>query len=142
MQDIQLEMVRGDRVRPIPGTFIDQRMRKNAQWLFSLDVNRLLAPMRRNCGLDDGGARPYGGWQDYYYYYLRAMCNLYVSFHGLDEEIAEKARERALALTRGMLQCQCKTAETCPEGMLSLQMEKILEERTRLVPDSIYSHFL
>ena len=140
MQEVQLEMVRGDRVHPIPGSFVDLSMRKNAKWLFSLDVDRMLTLMRRSCGLDDHGARPYGGWKDYYYYYIRAMCNLYVSFRGIDEEIAQEARKRAISMTLGMLQCQRKTAETCPEGMLSPAMEKDFVNRTHFIRDSIYSH--
>ena len=73
MEKTQLTMVRGDRARPLPGSFVDQRMRRNAKWLFTLDVNRLLAPMRRDCGLDDRGAKPYGGWKNYYYHYIRSM---------------------------------------------------------------------
>ncbi len=140
MEKTQLTMVRGDRARPLPGSFVDQRMRRNAKWLFTLDVNRLLAPMRRDCGLDDRGAKPYGGWKNYYYHYVRSMCNLYTAFRGVDEEIAQEARARALDIARGMLECQRRTAETCPEGMLCPEMERDFVNRTQFVRDSVYSH--
>ena len=140
MEKTQLTMVRGDRARPLPGSFVDQRMRRNAKWLFTLDENRLLAPMRRDCGLDDRGAKPYGGWKNYYYHYIRSMCNLYTAFRGVDEEIAQEARARALDIARGMLECQRRTAETCPEGMLCPEMERDFVNRTQFVRDSVYSH--
>lgn len=140
MEKISMTMARSDQVRPLLGSFVDQRMRKNAQWLFSLDVDRLLLAMRRDCGVDDRGAKPYSGWKDYYYHYLRAMCNLYVAFHGVDEAIAQEARARALNMAAGMLECQRKTAETCPEGMLCPRMERDFVNRTQFVRDSVYSH--
>lgn len=127
-------------VRPLKGSCIDRKMRKNAQWLFTLKPDRLLAPLRANCGLDVCGARAYNGWKDYYYYYLRAMCNLYASFQGVDDAIAGEARERALYMTRALLECQQKTAETCPPGFITPEMDRLFVDRTRLVRDSIYSH--
>lgn len=139
-QRAPLKMAPADAVRPLKGSFIDQKMRKNAQWLFTLKPDRLLAPLRTSCGLDPLGAKPYGGWKDYYYHYLRALCNLHVSFRGLDDEIASAARERALYTTRALLECQKKTAESCPAGMITPEMDRQFVERTQFVRDSVYSH--
>ena len=51
-----------EQVRPLPGSMIDRKMRKNAEWLFSLDPERLLAEPRDNGGIDTKGVQRYGGW--------------------------------------------------------------------------------
>lgn len=137
-----LHLAKGSTVRPIKDSFIDQKMRKNVQWLFSLKPDRLLAPLRENCGLDTLGCKYYAGWKDYYYYYTRVMYSLYISFHGLDDAIAEEAKARAIYLTKAVLECQKKTAELIPEaeGMITPEMEQLFMGRTRLERDSIYSH--
>ena len=135
-----LNMARGDAVRPLKGSYVDHAMRVNARWLLSLSPDRLLAGLRAACDLDTRGAKPYGGWKDYYYYYLRAMCNLHTAFAGLDDAIAAEARERALYIARALLECQQKTAETCPPGFVSPEMEKLFSDRMHLVRDSVYSH--
>ena len=53
-------------VHPLEGSYVDQKMRKNAKWLLSLKPERLVAPLRAQCGLPVGDAKPYGGWKDYY----------------------------------------------------------------------------
>ncbi len=133
-------MAGGDAVRPLEGSLIDRKMRLNAAWLFSLDPDRLLAQVRRQCGADTRGAEPYGGWKSYYYYYIRAMCGLYTSFRGLDDAIADEAGKRAVAMTRALLECQRKTAETCPAGFITPEMDSLFCGRTQLVRDSVYSH--
>ena len=136
----KLRLAGTDRVKPAAGSIIDQKMRKNAEWLLSLDPERLLAEPRSMCGIDTRGVVRYGGWGSYYHHYLRAMCGLYTSLHGLDEEIAEEAKKRALTISSGMRECQLKTAESCPAGFLTPEMEKTFSDRMHLVRDSIYSH--
>lgn len=137
-----LHMAKGSQVSPIPGTFIDHKMRLNARWLFSLKPDRLLAPLRENCGLDTLGCKYYSGWKDYYHHYTRSMYNLYISFRGIDDKIAEEAKARAIYMIHGVLECQKKTAELIPEadGMITPEMETLFMGRTRLERDSIYSH--
>lgn len=135
-----LRMARGDAVRPLKGSYVDQKMRKNARWLFTLHPDRLLAPLRSNCGMDTKGFKSYGGWKDYYHHYIRAMYSLYISYHGIDEGIAEEAKKRAIYIASAILECQKKTAETQPLGFITPDMEKLFADRIHLVRDSIYSH--
>lgn len=137
---LSVRMAPIDAVRPLQGSYVDRKMRKNAQWLLSLDPERLVAPLRAQCGLPTGGKKPYGGWKDYYYYYLRAAVNLYRAFGGVDDAIASAARAGAETVVRALLECQQKTAETCPAGMITPQMEKQFVDRTHFVRDSVYSH--
>ena len=139
-RNTSLKLARGDVVKPLPGSPVDHAMRLNARWLLSLSPDRLLYWLREDCGLDTRGAKPYGGWKEYYFYYVRAMCNLHASFAGLDDAIAEEARSRALSMTEALLECQRKTAQSCPPGLLTPGMEKLFSDRTRLVRDSVYSH--
>lgn len=127
-------------VHPLEGSYVDQKMRKNAKWLLSLKPERLVAPLRAQCGLPVGDAKPYGGWKDYYYYYLRSVINLYTAFRGVDGAIAEEAAQRARKIVSALIECQQKTAETCPEGMITPEMEKQFVDRTHFVRDSVYSH--
>ena len=129
-----------DRVRPLPGSMIDKKMRKNAEWLFSLDPERLLAEPREACGIDTEGVPRYGGWGSYYYHYLRAMCGLYRSFKDYDDGIAEEAKKRALLISDGMKECQEATALQGPAGFITPNMEKTFSDRMHLVRDSVYSH--
>lgn len=129
-----------DVVRPLPGSLIDKKMRRNAEWLFSLDPDRLLSNMRKDCEMDTRGAAPYGGWANYYYHYHRSMYNLYLSFKGYDDEIAETAKKRAVYMTESLLECQKRTAEICVPGFVQPEMEKVFENRMKLVRDSVYSH--
>ena len=135
-----LTMARGDAVRPLDGSFIDERMRLNARWLLSLDPDRLLAPMRAQCGLNTLGAKPYRGWKDYYQYYVRALCNLHLAYDGRDRRIAEEARRRAIYMTEVILQCQWETGKRFPIGFITPEMEQLFSDRMNLVRDSVYSH--
>ena len=109
-----LHVAGAEAVRPLAGTDIERKMRRNAQWLLSLNPDRIVACIRIPCGVDTRGVQPYGGWPSYYYYYVRALCNLHRAFAGLDDSIAAAARERALYTVEAMLECQRATAKTCP----------------------------
>ncbi len=137
---LSVHMAPAGAVHPLEGSYVDQKMRKNAKWLLSLKPERLVAPLRAQCGLPVGDAKPYGGWKDYYYYYLRSVINLYTAFRGVDDAIAEEAAQRARKIVSALIECQQKTAETCPEGMITPEMEKQFVDRTHFVRDSVYSH--
>lgn len=136
----KLRLAEPEKVRPLAGSIIDQKMRKNAEWLFSLDPERLLAEPREAAGIDPGNVQRYGGWGSYYYYYLRAMCNLYHSFTGVDDGIAEEAKKRALVISEGMRECQEATSRIRPAGFITPIMEDTFAERMKLTRDSVYSH--
>ena len=121
-----LHVAGAEAVRPLAGTDIERKMRRNAQWLLSLNPDRIVACIRIPCGVDTRGVQPYGGWPSYYYYYVRALCNLHRAFAGLDDSIAAAARERALYTVEAMLECQRATAKTCPEGMLTPEDDALL----------------
>ena len=135
-----LHVAGAEAVRPLAGTDIERKMRRNAQWLLSLNPDRIVACIRIPCGVDTRGVEPYGGWPSYYYYYVLALCNLHRAFAGLDDSIAAAARERALYTVEAMLECQRATAKTCPEGMLTPEDDALLVGRMRLETDSVYSH--
>ena len=70
-----LHVAGAEAVRPLAGTDIERKMRRNAQWLLSLNPDRIVACIRIPCGVDTRGVQPYGGWPSYHYYYVRALCN-------------------------------------------------------------------
>ena len=136
----KLRLAGSGQVRPYPGSEIDRRMRKNVEWLFSLDPDRLLYDIRTAAGVDTRGAEGYGGWKSFQNHYLRAMCSIYVSYKGIDDAVAEEAKRRGLAISAGIRECQDKTAETCPAGFITPSMEKSFADRMELKRDSVYSH--
>lgn len=136
----KIELAGADRVKPLPGSFIDRKMRKNAEWLFSLNPDRIIASLREACGLDTKGCAPYEGWGGFWSHYLRSAGKLYETYHGIDEKIADGAKERALYMAHAMAECQEKTGETVPIGMLSPSEDRTLVDRTHFVRDSVYSH--
>ena len=141
ISDVKYTLAEGNLVKPLKSGEIYSRMKTNAEYLFSLDPDCLIAGLRMECGLPTHGKVQYQGWGGFHAHYLRAMCNLYRSMSGVDDACAEKAKEKALYMVDAMRQMQRKTGEQeAVMGFLSPAVGKSVRERSRLVPDSVYSH--
>src|SRR5664279_5302348 len=96
----------------------------DAQYLLSLDVDRLLHSFRINAGLPST-AKPYGGWEEpksevrghFVGHYLSACALMYASTG--DERLKQKGE----ALVAGLAECQAKF----PSGYLSAYPEEFID---------------
>jgi hypothetical protein len=103
----------------------------DAQYLLSLDVDRLLHTFRVNAGLPST-ARPYGGWEEpksevrghFVGHYLSACALMYASTG--DERLKQKGE----ALVAGLAACQAKF----PSGYLSAFPEEFFDRVEKLQP--------
>jgi hypothetical protein len=103
----------------------------DAQYLLSLDVDRLLHTFRVNAGLPST-ARPYGGWEEpkgelrghFVGHYLSACALMYASTG--DERLKQKSE----ALVAGLAACQAKF----PSGYLSAYPEEFIDRVEKQQP--------
>jgi DUF1680 family protein len=103
----------------------------DAQYLLSLDVDRLLHTFRVNAGLPST-ARPYGGWEEpkgelrghFVGHYLSACALMYASTG--DERLKQKGE----ALVAGLAACQAKF----PSGYLSAYPEEFIDRVEKQQP--------
>lgn len=141
ISDVKYRLAEGDRVKPLKTGEVYSRMVTNAQYLISLDPDRILARMRMGCGLSTHGKAPYGGWGGFHAHYLRAMCAIYRSMLGVNDEYAQRAREQGLYMLESLRELQLKTGQSEPVfGFLTPDVARSVRERGQLMPDSVYSH--
>src|ERR1035441_1531395 len=96
----------------------------DAQYLLSLDVDRLLYSFRINAGLPST-AKPYGGWEEpksevrghFVGHYLSACGLMYASTGD------ERLKQKGAALVAGLAACQAKS----PSGYLSAYPEEFID---------------
>ena len=105
-----LESLNRGEVKPLAGSYLYNRMMKNAAYILSLDCDRFLVSIRRYAGIDTKGKSSYGGWEGrgggiFYGHYLYALSKLYETMLSFEPDTAEEARERAAYIINSLKEC-------------------------------------
>jgi DUF1680 family protein len=103
-----------DEVQLTPGTRLADATLKNAQYLLSLDNDRLLYNFRQYAGVDLRKASPYGGWEaptgfcrgHFVGHYLSACSKAQLTLQSTQPDLAKKLLDRANDLVAGFAECQ------------------------------------
>jgi hypothetical protein len=103
-----------DEVQLTPGTRLSEATLKNAQYLLSLDLNRLFYNLRKYAGVDLRHATPYGGWEapDHYLrghflgHYLSACAKMQLTLKFTQPALAAQFLARTHDLVAGLAECQ------------------------------------
>ena len=101
-------------VQLTPGSRLYAATLTNAQYLLSLDTNRLLYSYRVFAGLDTQGAQPYGGWEapgmgfhgQFVGHYLSACAKMSVTLKNGQPDLAAQCLARANDVVAGFVACQ------------------------------------
>ena len=113
-----------DEVQLTPGTRLGNATLKNAQYLLSLDDNRLLYSFRKFAGVDLRNASPYGGWESpaaggrghFVGHYLSACAKMQLTLKVTEPALAAELLKRTNDLVSGWAECQTAIgAKTGPD---------------------------
>lgn len=97
-----------------PGTRLYNMTMKNAGYLLSLNVDRLLYSYRVFAGIDTKGAKGYGGWEspdasirgEFQGHYISACSRLYYQLRKTDPEKAKQLAVKINGMVSGLAECQ------------------------------------
>lgn len=101
-----------------PASALGARMRVNAAYLLSLDIDRLVYSFRRYARLSTRGAKPYGGWEAPNWgtrghipgHYLSAISKAALTTARSDPSAAATFRARSEAMVAALAECQTAMA--------------------------------
>ena len=103
-----------EQVTLTPGTRLYNMTMKNADYLLSLNVDRLLYSFRVFAGLNTNGAKSYGGWEsadapvrgEFAGHYISACSRLYYQLKKTNPEKAAQLINKINGMVNGLAACQ------------------------------------
>ena len=102
-----------DKIEAVPGSDTARRLLLNAQYILSIEPERLLYNFRTACG-QLPKEEPYGGWEapDWGFrghftgHYLSALSKASITLRPLNNSLADEMKNRAEKLIDALLECQ------------------------------------
>ncbi len=130
----------------LKGDFYDNALKKEIEYLLSLDNDKLLCNFRKNGGVSWGDAEPYNGWENSLIgghtmgHYLTALAQGYVNASASSSD-KTKLYEKMVAIVDGLAECQRDSgflwgSTVLSVGNLEIQFDNVEKGKSNLFTEA------